>query len=55
MFTTVCHALGELLFQGLGSALNSGWSLSFHPSLARRVCKSSVISAIHGVVFPPAF
>ena len=56
--TMVCHALGNLIhkiFHGLGSALNSGRSDNFHPSLARRACKSSVISAIHGVVFPPAF
>ena len=57
-FTIVCHALGNsilILFQGTGSALNSGRSLCFHRSLARRACKSSMISAIHGVVFPPAF
>ena len=53
-FTIVCHAMENSvhnLFQGLGSTLNSGRSDSFHPSLARRACKSSVTSAIYGVVF----
>ena len=57
-FTIVCHALVNSvhnLFQCLGSALNSGRSDSFHPSLARRACKSSVMRAMRGVIFPRAF
>ena len=45
-FTIVCHALRNSV--RLGSALNSGRS-----SLARRACKSSMISAIDGVSFSP--